>query len=70
MQKEIEIKYGEKECVLVLNDENGNKGLYVEDSAGDPFAFIRSNSESFEKFLSDGYNRAELADKLIKFWAC
>lgn len=70
MQKEIEIKYGEKECVLTLRDGDGKKGLFIEDSAGDPFAFIRSNSESFEKFLSDGYNRAELADKLIKFWAC
>lgn len=68
MQKEIEIKYGEKECVLVFRDEDGNKGLFIEDAAGDPFAFIRSNSENFEKFLSDGYNRAELAEKLIKFW--
>ena len=68
MQKEIEIKYGEKKCVLVLRDEDGNKGLFIEDSAGDPFAFIRSNSESFEKFLGDEYNRAELAAKLIKFW--
>ena len=70
MQKEIEIKYGQKECVLALRDKDGNKGLFIEDSAGNPFAFIRSNSESFEKFLGDGYNRAELADKLIKFWAC
>lgn len=70
MQKEIEIKYGEKECVLALRDKDGNKGLFIEDSVGDPFAFIRSNSESFEKFLGDEYNRAELADKLIKFWAC
>lgn len=70
MQKEIEIKYGEKKCILALRGEDGNKGVYVEDSAGDPFAFIRSNSESFEKFLGDGYNRAELADKLVKFWTC
>lgn len=68
MQKEIEIKYGEKECVLVFRDEDGNKGLFIEDTAGDPFAFIRSGSENFEKFLSDGYNRTELAEKLIKFW--
>lgn len=68
MEKEIEIKYGEKKCILVFRDEYGNKGLFIEDTAGDPFAFIRSNSESFEKFLSDEYNRAELAEKLIKFW--
>ena len=68
MQKEIEIKYGEKECVLALKNEDGKKGLYIEDSAGDLFAFIRSNSESFEKFLGDEYNRADLAAKLIKFW--
>lgn len=68
MQKKIEIRYGEKECRLVFRDEDGNKGLFIEDTAGDSFAFIRSNSESFEKFLSDGYNCAELADKLIKFW--
>lgn len=68
MQKEIEIKYGEKKCVLVLKDEDENKGLFIKDSAGDPFAFIRSNSESFEKFLGDEYNRAELTAKLIKFW--
>ena len=65
---EIEIKYGEKECVLALRNEDGNKGLFIEDAAGDPFAFIRSDSESFERFLGDGYNRAELAEKLIKFW--
>lgn len=70
MQREIEIKYGEKECVLALRNEDGNKGLFIEDMAGDPFAFIRSNSSSIEKFLGDEYNRAELADKLIKFWAC
>ena len=69
MEKEIEIKYNKKECILALRDEDGNKGLFIEDSAGDPFAFIRTESESFEKFLSDGYNRAELAEKLIKFWA-
>ena len=68
MQKEIEVKYGEKKCVLVLRDEDGNKGLFIEDSAGNPFAFIRSNSANFEKFLGDEYNRAELVDKLIKFW--
>lgn len=67
---EIEIKYGEKECILALRNEDGNRGLYIEDSAGDPFAFIRSDSASFEKFLGDEYNRAELAEKLIKFWAC
>ena len=65
---EIEIKYGEKECVLALRDKDGNKGLFIKDSSGNPFAFIRSNSESFEKFLGDEYNRAELAAKLIKFW--
>ena len=68
MQKEIEIKYGEKKCILALKDEDENKGLFIKDSAGGPFAFIRSNSESFEKFLGDEYNRAELAAKLIKFW--
>ena len=71
MQKEIEIKYGEKECHLVFRDKDGNKGLFIENSAGDNFDFIRTNSDSFEKFLSDGYDRAELAEKLIKFWkAC
>lgn len=64
----IEVKYGEKKCILALKDENGNKGLYVEDSAGNPFAFIRSNSASFKKFLGDEYNRAELADELVKFY--
>ena len=64
----IEVKYDGKKCVLVLRDKDGNKGLYVEDSAGNPFAFIRSNSESFEKFFSDEYNRAELADELVKFY--
>lgn len=64
----IEVKYGEKKCILALKDENGNKGLYVEDSDGEHFAFIRSNSTSFEKFLGDEYNRAELADELVKFY--
>lgn len=68
MRKEIEIKYGQKKCVLALRDEDGNKGLFIEGMAGDPFSFIPSNSESFEKFLGDEYNRADLAAKLIKFW--
>lgn len=68
MQKEIEIKYGEKECVLALRDGDGSKGLFIEDMAGDLFSFIPSNSENFEEFLGDEYNRADLAAKLIKFW--
>lgn len=69
MNNEIEIKFNNMICILALRDEDGNRGLYIEDTAGDPYYFIHDNdAQNFREFLEDGFNRAKLAEKLIMYF--